>query len=442
MSVRLLFITSHYFHQPTVDALARLKLPCKTLVVPYDNFAHIAAVYGEYAPQFDACFVSGVVAKQAIEMAHPTITKPLIPFQVSSNALHRDILRLAVETGTMDFGRIAMDFLLALGDHYSVTDFLRIENLNGVYSDNALKTMDIGTGGGHTIEDMVLEKICSLWAQKAIDLVICQYSSIIPALQARGIPFHCPFLSDEHLNSLIQDTLTRIELQRLQENHPVIIQVFPQSCSTLTAGQSHQLSAAMERFAKTNLLECVIQNTGSCCILITTLQILRFLTQDFQVCRLSSFLEDALDYSVLVGYGVGTTVPHAMNNVQLASREAKLTGKPFIVDSMGCLIGPLNSENRMVISTNALPNVSIIAKRCSLSAMTIQKIITIVQNISSDKLTIPELAARLDTTIRNANRIMLNLHKGGIATPVYSQPTHSRGRPIQVYRLDFSIQKR
>lgn len=438
MSVKILFITSHYFHQPALDALARLNLPCETLVVPYDNFEHIASVYGTYEAQFDACFVSGVVAKQAIELVYPNPTKPLIPFQVSSNALHRDILRLAVETGNMDFSRIAMDFLLALGDHYSVLDFLKIEKLDSVYADNTLKTRDIGTANGYTIETLVLKKIVSLWEQKAIDLVICQYSSIIPALQARGIPFRCPFLSDEHLSILIRDTMTRIELQQLQENHPVIIQVFPKSCSTLTDGQSQQLSAAMDRFAKKHLLECMIQNTGSCCILITTLQILRFLTQDFQVCRLSSFLGEELDYSVLVGYGVGTTVPHAMNNVQLASREAKLTGKSFVVDSMGCLIGPLNSENRMVLSTSSLPNVSVIAKRCSLSAMTIQKVITIVQNIRSDKLTIPELASRLDTTIRNANRIMLNLCKGGIATPVYSQPTHSRGRPIQVYRLDFS----
>ena len=59
MSVKLLFITSHYFHQPTLDALSRLDLPCETQVVPYDNFEHIATVYGQYADQFDACFVSG-----------------------------------------------------------------------------------------------------------------------------------------------------------------------------------------------------------------------------------------------------------------------------------------------------------------------------------------------------------------------------------------------
>lgn len=436
MQARLLFITSHYFRQPTVDALARLNFPCETQVVPYDDFAHIATLYGELAPQFDACFVSGVVAQQAIEMVHTNITKPLVPFQVSSNGLHRQILQLAVETGKTDFSRIAVDFLVALGNDYSVTDFLKIECLDDVYSSNSMKTIQIGTGNGYTIETQVLNRIVSLWEQKAIDLVICQYSSIVPELEKREIPCRCPFLSDQSLGRIIQDTLTKLELKQLQENHPVIIQVFPKANTPLTEAQSLQLGDAIQKFVKANLLDCVVQNTGSCSTLITSLQVLRFLTQEFQVCRFSSFLEAELDFPVLVGYGVGTTVPHAMNNVQTASREAKLTGKAFIVDSRGCLIGPLNSENRIVLSTSSLPNVSELAKCCNLSAMTIQKIITILQNTGSDKLTIPELAARLDTTIRNANRIMLNLCKGGLAAPVYTQPTHSRGRPIQVYHLD------
>ena len=440
MSVKLLFITSRYFYQPTVDALSRLMLPCETLVVPYDDFTHIAAVYGDYAGQFDACFVSGVVAKQAIEMAHPHITKPLVPFQVSSNALHRDILRLAVETGTTDFGRIAMDFLVSLGDHYAVTDFLRIPQLDTVYSDNARIARDMGAATGSTIEHLVLKRLISLWEQDAIDLVICQYSSIVPELQKRGIPCRCPFLSDQHLKGLIQETLTRIELQKLRENHPVIIQIFPKSCNALTQARQQMLLSAVQEFSKINLLECVIQATDASCVVITSVQVLRSLTQEFQNCLLGAYLETVLDFPVLIGYGVGTTVPHAMNNAQLASREATLTGKSFIVDGKGSLIGPLNSEHRMVVSSNSLSTVSDIARRCNLSAMTIQKVITIVQNLGSDKLTIPELAARLDTTIRNANRIMLNLCRGGFASPAYSQPTHSRGRPIQVYRLDFSRQ--
>ena len=439
MSVRLLFITSHYFLQPTVDALSRLALPCETKVVPYDNFDHISSVYTQYADQYDACFTSGVIAKQAIEMNHPNIRKPLIAFQISPNALHRDILRFIVETQNMDFSRIAMDFLLPLDMGYSVTDFLKMEQIDAVYAENAAQTRIIGSRDGYTIENLVLNRITDLWEKKAIDLVICQYSSIIPALQAKGIPYRCSFVSDQHLNSLIQEVLIKIELRKLHENHPVIIQIFPRASLSLSPEQYQSLRRCLQQFLKDNMMECVIQDTENCCVVITSVQILRFLTNEYQICRLSSWLDQKLDFPVLIGYGMGTTVSHAMNNVQMASKEAKLMGKPFIVDSKGCLIGPLNSENRMVLSSNAMPDISEIARRCSLSAMTIQKIITILRNIGSDKITTQDLAARLDTTIRNANRIMSNLCKGHVAKPVYTQPTHSRGRPIQVYSLDFGF---
>ena len=99
----------------------------------------------------------------------------------------------------------------------------------------------------------------------------------------------------------------------------------------------------------------------------------------------------------------------------------------------------MNSEKRMVISSHSMPNISEIAKRCNLSSMTIQKLISISRSTGSDKITTQELAQRLDTTVRNANRIVLNLCKGGAARPVYTQTTHSRGRPIQIYELIFDL---
>ena len=439
MSAKLLFITSHYFYQPTVDALSRLNLSCETFVVPYDNFEHISRLYGMYADQYDACFTSGVVAKQAIELVHPNHSKPLIAFQTSSNSLHRDILRVMLDTQSMDLSRIAMDFLIAIGSGYSVADFLQIEDLNDVYADNALLTRTVGTANGYTVENLVLERITELWNQNAIDLVICQYSSIIPRLQELGIPWRCSFVSDQHLNILIQEVLVRLELQKHHDNHPVIIQIFPRQSSPLTEDRFKQLHLHIQEFIKTNLMECVVQDTNNCCVLITSVKILRFLTDEFQSCRLSSHLTNLLDFPVLVAYGVGRTVPHAMNNVQIASKEAKITGSPFIVDSNGSLIGPLNSERSMVLSASSVPDLSETAKRCSLSSMTLQKIITVMQNLASDKITTQELALQLHTTVRNANRIMTNLCKGGVASPVYTQATHSRGRPIQVYSLDFGI---
>ena len=439
MPVKLLFITSHYFYQPTVDAMLRLKLPCETKVVPYDDYRHISEVYGRYADQYDACLTSGVVAMNAIQQAFPHPTRPLTYFQVSENGLHRDILKVLLETQNTDLSRIAVDFLVALGTGYSVADFLKIDELEGVYSRNMDLARQIGIQSGCTVEHMVLEKITKLWEADAIDLVICQYSSIIPMLQKQGIPFRCPFVSDHRLKAIIQEVLVKLELHNLHDNHPAIIQIFPRHNADSSTENVHVLYEILQEYISRNLIDCVLQENSSCCVVISTLRILRFLTDDFQKCHICTWVEQKAGFPVSVAYGIGTTVPHAMNNVQIASKEAKLLGKSFAVDSNGNLIGPLNSEHRMVIPANSLPDAADIARRCNLSAMTVQKLMAIVQNTGSNKITTQDLAKKLDTTVRNANRIMLNLCKGSIAKPVYTQSTHSRGRPVQVYALDFEI---
>ena len=442
MSVKLLFLTSHYFYQPTVDALNRLGLSCETTVIPYDDFGHISELYRLYADQHDACLTTGIVAMNAIRMVYPHPSKPLAYFQVSENRLHRDILKVILETQNTDLSRIAMDFMVAVGDDYSVADFLKVDELDRVYGQNTHLTQEIGIQTGCTVEHTVLEKITNLWQASAIDLVICQYSSIVPMLQERGIPFRCPFVSDHRLKATIEEVLVKLELSNMHDNHPAIVQIFPRHSTDASPQNIHALHAILQDYVDSNLIDCVLQENGACCVIISTLRILRFLTDEFQKCRICGWVEQNVDFPVSVAYGIGTTVPHAMNNVQIASKEAKLVGKSFVVDSNGTLIGPLNSEQRMVITANTLPDAAEIARRCSLSAMTIHKLMAIVQNNASNKITTQDLAEKLDTTVRNANRIMLNLCKGKIAKPVYTQSTHSRGRPIQVYELDFETTDR
>ena len=437
MPAKILFISSRYSYQPTVSALERIRPDCETMVVCYDLFDQICRIYDQYAKDFDAVFITGTSAKHMLLQHMPNVQKPLIAYQVDSDALHRYFLRMAIETENLDFRRVAVDFMVLLEHGFSVADFLKLDDMTMLLQQNAALTEKIQSGGDNTMEQLILDRITQLWNQGAIDMVICLYPSIIPMLQEQGIPFRCPFISDGHLKRLIQDAMVKIELNRLHGNHPAIIQVFPHRSSKTDPEQLRQIGSCLKRYLETNLIDGIIQESQDCCTVISTMNIIRFLTGDFQACRLSALFETSLDFPVAVGYGVGTTVSHATNNVQIASKEAKLLGKSFAVDSNGNLIGPLNTDRRMVISSQLLPDVSAIAKKCGLSAMTIQKLASIVRNTGSDKITTQELAQWLNTTIRNANRIIQSLCKGGVARPVYTQTSHSRGRPIQVYALDF-----
>ena len=440
MNSKIVFITSHHLYQPTCDALARIDTECETIVATYDNFEHIAAVYRQYEDTADAFLVSGPSAKRAIELDCGTITKPVTYYKVDSEALHRDILKLAVENREQDFSRVVMDFLLPLDCGYTVKDFLALDDIEAV--DGAIQQWMSDTGvqevGG--AENAIMERILELWREKAIDLVICQYSSLAPALDALGIPYRCPFPSDSYLKGLIHDVLARLELKQMQNNLPSIVQILPLHPKDVSSNQMDQLRQAVRSFVRDNLIDCVEQESGHSLLLITSLQVVRFLTRDFRICRLSDHLQEKLDFPVIIGYGVGATVPHAMSNIQIAIREARISEKSYVMDHSGNLIGPLNAAQKMVVNTNTVANIATLSKRCKLSTLTLQKLMAYIESIGTNNITTHELAQRFSITIRNANRILTNLCRGGVATPVYTQTSHSRGRPVQVYNINFDIQ--
>lgn len=438
MNIRILLITSQYFYPMVMAALERLDLNCQTTVVPYHDFSHIPQIYQEHQDRCDAVLLSGSSARRILELHFPNIGKPVSEFQVDSDALHRDILRFAVERGSLDFTRIALDFMLPIGSGYSVSDFLEIDDMPMVIQQNMnwLHHEQVLEQGP---EKLILDQIKTLWEENAIDSVICMYSSNVQQLQQLGIPFRCPFLSDAHLKRLIKDILIKIELNQLHNNHPAVIQAFPLDCTELNQEQSKALEDTIRSFLHSNLADCVIQQTDTCCSIITSMQIVRFLTDEFRCCQLQQLLSEKLPFRVVTAYGIGTTISHAMNNVQLASREAKLLEVPYAVDSNGRQLGPLNSRGNGIITHSFRMKLSEIARQSSLAVATIQKILMVMHNRGSDKITVSELAKALNTTTRNANRIMQNLIQGGFAAPIFTQSSHSRGRPVQVYALNLRI---
>ena len=225
----------------------------------------------------------------------------------------------------------------------------------------------------------------------------------------------------------------------MQDNLPAIIRFCSQKQNALSPEERRELRAALGSFIKDNLVDCMEKDNETDFMLITSMKTVRVLTDDFQVCQLSAYLRTRITFPLVVCYGIGTTIVQALTNSQTALRESRLSGGSHLVDMNGNIIGPMDSENNTVVSPESTINVGVLAKRCSLSALTVQRLINSVHAANSDKITTQELAQRFDITVRNANRILINLVKGGVAVPVYTLSSHSRGRPVQVYALDFSI---
>lgn len=432
-------ITSHYLYRLTQEALARLQPDCNVVLALYENFEQISQVYDHYAEEADGFLVSGQIAVSAIHMAPHRTLKPILAFQADTAAIYKELLLLFLERRDQDTSRVVLDFLLPVSGGYTAKDFLALPEVDAVGPGIWEWTRRTGIRGIGGVENAITDKLIGLWDQGALDMVICQYSSIIPTLEAHGIPYRFPFLSDARLGELFQDLQAKIELEKLRANLPAIVNIAPRHSSQMTEARWQELEKWARQYFKDHLIECVKQEDPGCFSTITTVQAVRYFTQNSTVCGLSSYLREKLDFEIAVGYGIGSNINHALNNARSALREAIFTGHSFLKDENSSLIGPLGSDRQMFIETQPDRDVGEIARRCQLSTMTIQKVMTNMKMSGTNKITSQELAKRFGVTVRNANRILSSLAEGGFAEIIYSQTTNSKGRPVKVYELDFSI---
>ena len=437
MQYKIVVITSHYLHKPTQESLGRVSPDCEYIVVPYDNFEHIVEVYDRYASEADGFLVSGKSALSAIQMNTREVMKPMVPFQVDTAALYKELLHLVLKNREQDLNRVAMDALLPIQSGYTAADFLEIAEIDSVderISHWIRLSNEQGMGG---VEQSIAEKLIALWESGAIDLVICQYSSVIPALEKHGIPYRYPFLSDFRMGECVKELLVKIELEHLRAGLPAAVCVSPRRLSAASEYQMERLNDALQQFCREHLMNCEIRNDGGVYCADFTVQNVRYMTHNSVTCLLRTFLEEVLDFETAVGYGIGSSREQAASNAIAAMKEAAISGRSFIRDEAGNLIGPLDSEQQMVVSTRPMGDVGEIARRCSLSTMTIQKLMTYIRMAGTNKTTTQELSRQFDVTIRNANRILSNLERGGCAKVIYSQTSSTKGRPVKVYELIF-----
>ena len=439
MSKKIVIISSSSLHKPVKDAFERLKPDCDLIFTTYDSFQDIPSVYDSYAEEADGFLVSGTMAKAAIEVAEHQVQKPILSFQIDLEGMYKSILDILMESKNSDMNRIIMDFMVLLDEKNSAADFLKdmtseefIPKFNQWITHLPAEEM-IG------IEDKMVDRLIQLYKDGKMDIVICQFTNIIPALIEHNIPYLYPFPSDLTLTSLLHELFAKIEMENLLANRSTLIYVAPRKSDTVSPETLSLLRGKIESFLKENLMECLILQYKEGFHIFTTVQVLDSITNHYRSCFLSGYLNESLSFECSVGYGIGNTLSDALKNSTYALREARFAGHSFIRNAQGDLIGPLDSDKRMVIenTSNSNQKIMYIAKKCKLSTITIQKLITYQKLTGSNTVTTQELSSRFGVTIRNANRILQNLQKGGYASVTCTKTSNSKGRPTKVYEFNF-----
>ena len=222
---KIIIITSKFLHVFVQHIIDELPLDCDVEIVEYKCFQDIKQIYQQYESTSDGFMLSGKAALAALEKALPDHRKPAVSFGSDLVSMYRLLLKHFVEQRTLRTDRVIFDFLLPIQENATVSYFLHDMDFPSTNTavDNWLATLDIGRLS--SIEEETSQKIIRLWEQNQFDLLICQYSSIIPVLEQHNIPYIYCYPEKEVFQSLVETLLAQIELSFFRENLPAAITI-------------------------------------------------------------------------------------------------------------------------------------------------------------------------------------------------------------------------
>ena len=283
---KIIIITSKFLHVFVQHIIDELPLDCDVEIVEYKCFQDIKQIYQQYESTSDGFMLSGKAALAALEKALPDHRKPAVSFGSDLVSMYRLLLKHFVEQRTLRTDRVIFDFLLPIQENATVSYFLHDMDFPSTNTavDNWLATLDIGRLS--SIEEETSQKIIRLWEQNQFDLLICQYSSIIPVLEQHNIPYIYCYPEKEVFQSLVETLLAQIELSFFRENLPAAITISGTS-SEIGEKDRAQLKTALYALKAELALDMIFQETPTGFQLFTSAKYINYLTDHFQTSFLS-----------------------------------------------------------------------------------------------------------------------------------------------------------
>ena len=125
--------------------------------------------------------------------------RTIVSFEIDIAGLYRALLNLLISNRDLDMDRIILDFLIPIDGGCTATAFLKELDIDTVPPHINNWTKALTRTSISTIENHVLSELIRMWNNNEMDMVLCQYSNILPELRAHGIPTIYPLPSVSHI---------------------------------------------------------------------------------------------------------------------------------------------------------------------------------------------------------------------------------------------------
>jgi len=157
--------------------------------------------------------------------------------------------------------------------------------------------------------------------------------------------------------------------------------------------------------------------------------------------RYMPFIQDVteqLPLKICIGLGYGYSANEAEKNSREALKHVKNYNKNccYVIMEDKKIRGPLEGGRTIEFYSSAQDSkVALLAQKSNLSAITINKIMGVIESYGKDTITASEIAETLNITLRSARRILSNFEEAGVAKVIGEEQPAGKGRPRRIYKI-------
>lgn len=438
MTIKIGIITTKYLHKFLEDSITQINPDCEWEVYEYENFRQLPEVFEQIKDKVDGFIVSGTIIKEVILRANEGYNKPILVLSLDLTSLYQFLLRQMLKNRNLDINRLLIDFFISIEQpaecsmlldssfneqiSYEISNWFKNASLEEIF----------------TLEEKTKIMIKKLYEEKKADLFVCFFSSLMPFYEENNLPCVLAFPDLNHVSILINNFIYEITYRNLLDNKPVVILIKKRNLETELEREWVNVSIhkCILDYNREKISNFLVKRADNGVEVYTNKAVLNKITNQYSVCELSEYLDKNLDFKVNIGYGVGKDLLHAQSNAIIAIKNSVIHGKSFMVDENQNLIGPLNSEQMAAISIAPSDKIKLIAEKAKLSTITIEKLCYVIEKTGSNEISVNDVVTYFGGTVRNANRILNNLEKSGLATVSSTKSNFNTGRPVKMYIID------
>lgn len=320
-------------------------------------------------------------------------------------------------------------------------DILNREYVSAILEELHIKNRDIYTHSYLHEETIDIDKIIAyhtrLWEQGKIDYVLTSIAEVKQSLSNLGIQTYLMEIPKRNILEAIQKAKSIIHFNKSTSAQIVAgyvrIKEFQSLGELSRQDTSLQLHRLLLKFAHQTYAS-VLPHRDDLFVLFGTRGMLDHITNHYRDFPLLKEMEQSLNVSVEIGFGLGMTVREADDHAMKALEVCKGTDESscYIVNDREEIIGPLGVEKH--VSASKLYHALI--HKARLNNELSYNFIDFIKLRNNEPFSSADIATYYSVTKRSAERTIHKLRKGRVIKEVGQEKPYLQGRPRKLFAIN------